>query len=107
MLENLVIEVVRKYKPARSILHSIIYLYNNNVLTDWVLTITGVYSESLDREIEKLIKEGSIRQCPDGRLTLDTCQGVDENLLEFVDRAVRKYVKEYLNSSPEPQQARI
>ena len=92
MLEELVLKVVREYKPARSILHSIIYLKNGVLLKDWTLALTGVYSERLDSVLDKLIREGSIKVCKDGRLTVDECPHEGNDLSSLVDEAVKKFL---------------
>lgn len=92
MLEELVLKVVREYKPARSILHSIIYLKNGVLLKDWTLALTGVYSERLDSVLDKLIREGSIKVCKDGRLTVDECPQEGSDLSGLVNEAVKKFL---------------
>jgi uncharacterized protein YwgA len=92
MLEELVLKVVREYKPARSILHSIIYLKNGVLLKDWTLALTGVYSERLDSILDELIQDGSIKVCKDGRLTVDECPREGSDLSGLVDEAVKKFL---------------
>jgi len=100
LLEELVLSVVREYKPSRSTLHSIVYLKNGVLLKDWTLTITGVYSERLERVVEELINSGSIRVCNNGRLTTDTCPSDNKDLSSIVDEAIRRFVRESFSSSP-------
>lgn len=95
-LAKLILEIIDIYKPPRLLLHSLVYLYTRNNDRDlrWSLTISGVYSPSVEEIVEELIETGKVKVCRNGRLTQDTCPDEEFDGYAFVSEAVNKYLIE-------------
>ncbi|MEZ0393535.1 MAG: hypothetical protein ABWK00_00585 [Desulfurococcaceae archaeon] len=102
MLREVVLNIVAKYKPTKSLLHNIAYLEAGQYSVDWKITVTGVYSESLQEAVDKLIEEGAVKICPNGRLTLDACPEDLGDYSSVVLEAVKAYVSSNAPSRGHP-----
>ncbi|ABN69175.1 hypothetical protein Smar_0062 [Staphylothermus marinus F1] len=93
-LQDIVMWLIREYKPTRSLLHNLVYLMDgiDENFMHWSISITGVYSEKIDYIVENLIRKGLIIECSNGRLTIDKCPSDDIDGHKIVSQAVFKYL---------------
>lgn len=96
-LAKLILDIIAVYKPPRRILHSLVYLYSGGGGLRWGLGLLGPYSPIVDRIVDDFLREGVVKICRDGRLTLDDCPSPTEDwdASPIVSQAVMKYLIDY------------